>query len=353
VKVAIRADGSVEIGTGHVMRCLAIGSRLIEQGADVRFLCVQMLGHLVDRIVASGMEVRFLAPADALELSAVQRAVADWVTIDLLVVDHYGLDKTWETGVRSVAKRVMVIDDSGRSHDCHMLLDQNYPNPIHDLYLHRIPAGCELLLGPQYALLRPEFAALRAASLSRSRTNFSRLLIFMGGGDPGNETTKVLHGIGGAVLAWETVDVVIGAGNPHLREVQSACVRLPNATLHIQTSRMAELMSVADCAICAAGSTTWERCALGLPALVTILAANQAPVAEAVAAAGGHQLLGWHDQLTPEDYADALLKLDADKLCRMSQVAAGICDGRGAERVATRLTASSRGSEFRSGKLYA
>jgi spore coat polysaccharide biosynthesis predicted glycosyltransferase SpsG len=101
---------------------------------------------------------------------------------------------------------------------------------------------------------------------------------------------------------------------------------------------MAELMAAADCAICGAGNITWERCALGLPGLATIMADNQASAAAAVAAAGAHQLLGWHHNLVAEDYARALLAMDSAKLRRMSTAAAAICDGGGVTRVAERLS---------------
>jgi UDP-2,4-diacetamido-2,4,6-trideoxy-beta-L-altropyranose hydrolase len=236
-------------------------------------------------------------------------------------------------------ERIFVIDDVGRQHDCHLLLDQNYTNSIHALYSTRTPPGCEVLLGPHFALLRPEFAALRAASLSRRRARVSRLLVFMGGSDPSNETCKALHGVGRSAMANLAVDVAIGSGNPHRQAVAKACAAMDRATLHVQTKRMAQLMSEADCAIGAAGTATWERCTLGLPALITVLAENQAAIAEAVDAAGAHRLLGRPRDLTADHYARALRALSAADLAGMSREAAAICDGNGTERVAARLIA--------------
>ena len=196
-----------------------------------------------------------------------------------------------------------------------------------------------MLLGPHFALLRPEFAALRAASLSRRRESVSRLLVFMGGSDPSNETCKALLGVGRSAMANLAVDVAIGSGNPHRQAVASACAAMDRATLHVQTKQMAQLMSEADCAIGAAGTATWERCTLGLPALVTVLAENQTAIADAVAAAGAHRLLGRQHDLTADHYAQALRALGAADLARMSRAAADICDGGGAARVAARLTA--------------
>jgi UDP-2,4-diacetamido-2,4,6-trideoxy-beta-L-altropyranose hydrolase len=165
------------------------------------------------------------------------------------------------------------------------------------------------------------------------------MLVFMGGSDPCNETCKALDGICRLGRADLKLDVVIGEANPHRSAVEAACAGLAHASLHVQTARMAELMAPADCAIGAGGTATWERCALGLPAVVTILAENQAPIAEAVHAIGALRLLGRHDSVSPADYASALDALDASALGAMSQAAAAICDGKGTERVIRRMTA--------------
>ena len=159
----------------------------------------------------------------------------------------------------------------------------------------------------------------------------------MGGSDPRNETCKALDGIAQIKRTNLRVDVIIGEGNPHRRAVEAACADLPGATLHMQTAHMAELMAEVDCDLGAAGSSTWKRCTLGLPALVTILAENQVPIAETMHAIGAHRLLGWHHTLAADDYAEALQPLDPATLSAMSEAAATICDGRGAERVAANI----------------
>jgi len=345
VRVLCRVDASVEIGSGHVFRCAALARRLADAG-HVQFVCRNLAGDLNHLLETQGFDVRRLFSESEYGWTEDQDALACRAAVgaghyDWVIVDHYGLGARWERAMAHTADRILAIDDLGRQHDCQVLLDQNYQSPVHDLYRSRLPADCERLLGPKYALLRPEFAALRAESLARPRQGISRVLVFMGGSDPLNETTKALTGIArlGQVrdMARLAVDVVIGAANPHRRAVETACADLPNATLHVQTSRMAQLMADADCAIGAPGSSTWERCTLGLPAVVTILAENQAPIGEAVNEAGGHLLLGWHDAVSAEDYARGLLALDAASLNAMSTAAAAICDGAGAERVAARL----------------
>jgi UDP-2,4-diacetamido-2,4,6-trideoxy-beta-L-altropyranose hydrolase len=344
IRFLFRTDASTAIGSGHVARCAALAHVLASAGHDVQFVCRELGGDLNSWLEAEGFRVARIgggpvSSADELADAKATAASLQGRRCDWLIVDHYGLGIAWEKAMADVADRIFAIDDLGRHHDCRLLLDQNCGNPTHALYAGRVSPQCELLLGAEFALLRPDFAALRANSLQRHRDSVSRLLVFMGGSDPSNETCKALHGVGRSAMANLTVDVAIGSGNPHRQAVANACAAMDRATLHVQTKQMAQLMSEADCAIGAAGTATWERCVLGLPALVTVLAENQTAIAEAVDAAGGHRLLGRQREVTADHYAQALRALDAADLARMSRAAAAICDGGGAERVAARLTA--------------
>lgn len=338
MRVLCRADASIAIGSGHVMRCTTLGRALAANRHTVDFICRDIPGHLNDWLAAQGFAVHRIPVACTPEIDAdVCRAVTGGRCYDWLAIDHYELGADWERAMAAVAERIVAFDDVGRAHECDLLIDCNVPNPLQNLY--RLPARCVPLLGPEFALLRPEFAGLRDASLRRRRDAVRRVLVFMGGNDAANETVKVLTGLaslGGRDLA---VDVVIGAGNPHRDAVEAACGRLAGATLHLQTEHMPELMAGADCMVGAGGNTTWERCALGLPAIVTILADNQVQAAEELAVAGAHILLGRHDVLLPADYARALAGLDARSLAAMSIAAANICDGRGLPRIMKRLEA--------------
>jgi UDP-2,4-diacetamido-2,4,6-trideoxy-beta-L-altropyranose hydrolase len=336
MRIAFRTDASVAQGTGHVMRCATLARALAESGDAVVFLCREGPGALDRWLEEAGFPVIRLAANP----SASQQADADACraalaedTYDWLIVDHYELDAAWEEAMGDRASRILAIDDLGRRHECELLLDQNYPNPIQQRYPKQTPASCKILLGPRFAMIRPEFARLRPDSIARRRGHLSRILVFMGGSDPVDETTKALAGLARADVGPLAIDVVIGGTNPHRRRIASLCASMPKVTLHVQTPRMAELMMAADLALAAGGSATWERCTLGLPSTVTILASNQETIAKAVAAAGAQHLLGWHDKLTADDYGEALAVLDAEAIAGMSKKAAAICDGRGVERV--------------------
>src|SRR5579863_6405820 len=215
MRFLFRADAALDIGTGHVVRCATLANALAKQGHEALFLCQERPGHLIDWLEAQGLPVARLAALSDRENqecdAALCRASIDVSHWDWLIVDHYALNETWETAMAPLADAILAIDDLGRRHACDVLLDQNYPNPLHELYRRKISVACDLLLGPHFALVRPEFASMRPASLTKPRQELSRLIVFMGGSDPLNETTKALNGVAVAAIPGLAVDVVIGA----------------------------------------------------------------------------------------------------------------------------------------------
>jgi UDP-2,4-diacetamido-2,4,6-trideoxy-beta-L-altropyranose hydrolase len=343
-QMVFRADASVALGTGHVMRCLALADALQRRAVTCHFICREQTGHLIELVRQHGHMVHGLPAADSVaeanDWQADCKRVAPIVRQlrpDWLIVDHYQLGNEWENRIRPSVGRLLAIDDLGRLHCCDLLLDQNVANPVHARYEASRGAGAELLLGPRFALLRPEFAHLRPQALRRRDGALRRLLVTMGGSDPVDETSKVLNGLQQVRGRDWSVDVVVGSTNPNRKSVEAACARLPAVQMHVDTARMAELMMRADCAVGAGGSTTWERCCLGLPALVTVLSSDQVTVAESLAAMGVHVNMGWSTNVSSEHYARALGELAAERLQAMAAAAAGICDGLGAERVAESL----------------
>ncbi|MCE9639654.1 MAG: UDP-2,4-diacetamido-2,4,6-trideoxy-beta-L-altropyranose hydrolase, partial [Betaproteobacteria bacterium] len=356
--VAIRVDASTAIGSGHVMRCLSLAAELTTAGAEVRFICREHAGNLCDTIAdQGGYEVHRLPAAQHThdDDSGKKLAHAAWLGTDWaddaaqtataiaahekkpdwLVVDHYALDARWESVLRSSAHNVMVIDDlADRPHACDLLLDQNLHRELGARYDGLIPSSCQLLLGPRYALLRPEFRAARTQLRNRDGT-VQRILVFFGGVDAGNETAKALRAIA-ASGANVVVDVILGPSSPHVESTRALCATLPRARLHHAPRNIAQLMSSADLAIGATGATTWERCCLGLPAIVISLAQNQESIAHALADGSLAVYLGASAAVTPDMIAAALLELmrDPSRVAAMSRACAEITDGNGAARVA-------------------
>lgn len=362
-KVAFRVDASLRIGSGHVMRCLTLADGLRRRGLHCHFISREHPGNLLNMIVAAGHHLSVLPmdPAsdkerkrDNAELVHSSWLGNDWLTdarqtrsalggvrVDWLIVDHYGIDYRWESQLRDCCDHLFVIDDlADRDHECAILLDQNMVGDMEDRYNGRLSDKCTRLLGPKYAMLRSEFAVLRPPTLMhRESKSMERLLIFMGGSDPGNETAKVLEGVRRSAKSWQHVDIVVGAAYGWIASLQVEARELGRAVVHVQTSEMPRLMAQADFAVTGGGSVTWEKCALGLPSLVTVLASNQRSIAETMHRNGALLTLGEAPEITPEVYSEALDGMTAHAAYRMSQRSRLLCDGLGLERVLNAMAA--------------
>lgn len=341
IRVAIRVDSSVSIGSGHLMRCLTLAERLRRQeNAEVHFISRDLEGNLHDRIKKAGFLLHVLPRHSWNESLA---GYAAWLTVpqevdaeetktflqeigkvDWLVVDSYALDKRWERKMQSFADRIFVIDDlANREHDCDVLLDQNFYLDKEHRYIGFVPDTCKLLLGPQHALLREEFYEARA-HLCKRNGKIKRILVFYGGSDMTNETLKAVN----ALSIWHgmhpgaTVDVIVGASNSHRQEIKAFCNSLETREwmeYHCQVDNMAEFMARADLALGAGGSTTWERCFLELPSIVTSVAENQKKIAEDCAAAGYITYLGCAETVTKAQIVSALDAATKERLSEQTE----------------------------------
>jgi UDP-2,4-diacetamido-2,4,6-trideoxy-beta-L-altropyranose hydrolase len=262
---------------------------------------------------------------------------------DLLVVDHYGLDQGFEAGLRPWAKQILVIDDlADRSHDTDYLLDQTLLRRG-EAYAGLVPQHCQFFLGGGHALLRPQFRAARAAALQHRAGSqaVQRVLVAIGGVDGRGLTPLALRAIHDSGLDV-TVDVIMGGQAPALPEVKKLIEELPLLIhLHVDTDQVASLMRRADLAIGAAGTSSAERCCLGLPTLAVTVADNQRGNALALEQAGAAHLLGWWQEVDEVSICAALQRLsgDAAKLRKMADAAATMIDGDGATRVAAAIAA--------------
>ena len=359
MKIVFRADASIQIGSGHVMRCLTLADALRERGTDVRFICRDLPGHLGGVLADKGYPVHWLpAPGDdgtaipahtahsawlgvpwAVDADQTREQLAGLPEIEWLIVDHYALDRAWESGMRPLVKRIMVIDDlADRPHDCDLLLDQNLYGGMEQRYAGLVPADCRPLLGPRYALLRPEFREARQTLRQRDGV-VRRILVFFGGADPSNETAKALRAIQRLERPDIAVDVVVGSTNPHRAEIEALCAELPNASFHCQVANMAELMARADLAISASGLTSYELAYMGVPSLLLPLNPIQAPFAARLAACGVAVSTGFVKEFPFTAFIEILQKLLISDTHRLSLINAGkaLFDGNGVWRVADLL----------------
>ena len=334
----IRVDSSNEIGSGHVIRCLALAHALKHSNVEIFFVCRKLAGHFCDYIGEKGHNV-FELPNGTTDFQTDARETIEIIErfskpIDWLIVDHYNLDAKWESSVRNHVKQIIVIDDlADRLHDCDLIVDQNLYNNMEKRYAKLVSDKCIKLLGPRYALLRPEFKKAKE-SLRQRDGSLDRILISFGTTDPTNETLKALEAISQMNIKQLRVDVVVGMSNENKDAIRSICMKNSDTIYHHQTDNIAELMAKADLSIGSGGTTTWERCCVGLPAVVSISAKNQLELTEKVAKEGCVINLGWAQELTSKDYLKAIKNLNSQTLCRMSQKCLELVDGEGASRVA-------------------
>lgn len=367
-RIAFRADASLTIGTGHVMRCLTLAETVREAGHSVRFVTRALPGHLAARIGAAGFDTVLLPEPDGpFAPDADDPAHAAWAGVawtedarataaaiesfrpDWLVVDHYAFDERWERVLAGHVGRILAWDDlADRPHACDLLLDQNLGRGPWD-YAALVPEGARVLTGPRYAVLRPEFAALRPDALAR-RTDgaLRRIMVSMGGVDEPNATGAVLDVLAGVPgLDHVQVDVILGSRAPAIAAVRAQAAAMPMPVeVSVDVDDMARRMVRADLAIGAVGGTTWERCALGLPSLLLTIAKNQRPAAAALHDSGAAYLLG---DLSDAEWGGRLTGWLSDRgrddqLLRMATAAAGICDGEGGDRIARALFTGTEGA---------
>lgn len=349
------------MGTGHVMRCLALARALRDKGARCIFLHRLHPGHMAERIEGDGFSVVALpAPPEGgwtmgaddqeqwLGVPQEEDAAQTWQALsgagtEWLVVDHYGLDQRWEKAVESQAGRLAVIDDlANRRHMCDLVVDQNYVRQGKDRYDRLLPPACQRLIGPRYALLRAEYAMARQSSVRRGRTP-GRILVFYGGVDRSNETARALRVLSRAPFRHLSADVVIGANNPYRHEILESARRRPGTEVHSALDHLATLMAQADICLGAGGTSTWERCAVGLPTVVTSIADNQEVPARSLGETEAIEYLGPQATVTDDRLAAALESIlrDPEHLLRMADAARMVTDGLGALRVAEVLVPSS------------
>jgi UDP-2,4-diacetamido-2,4,6-trideoxy-beta-L-altropyranose hydrolase len=334
-RVLVFADSGPRIGGGHVMRCLTLARALIQRGAACAFAATPSTQDILRAFAPPDIQV-FPVLDDADGAPQAAAAWADTFAADWVLLDHYGLNADQEAALRQ-ARRLAVFDDlADRPRAADLVVNSAYGcTPA--AYDGLLPPAAVVLTGPAYAPVRPEFSHHRPAALAHRREggHLRHLLISLGLTDVEGITGRVVAAVR-PLLGDMILDVVLGAQAPSLSALCAAAKTDPHLRLHIDSHAMAELTASADIAIGAGGSSVWERCALGLPAVTVILADNQRPMAQAMTAAGLTLSVDANAPDFEPCLIQALQSLTSDAALRrsISEKAAAACDGLGADRVA-------------------
>ncbi len=319
------------------MRSLSLAAALSGRGAALAVIEHPGAGPVLQAFADPSIERLAVAGGSLNELVGQANAAADAWGADAIVVDHYGLTPIHETRLRGQGRQIIVIDDLKRTgHDAGLLIDPSFGRSPQD-YPDILQAGRIILAGPDYALLRADYAAARLGALARRqcRPPARRLLISLGLTDVRGITGRVLQLLR-PELGGLTIDVAVGSGAPSLPWLRHLAASDPTIAVHVDAPDMARLMSETDIAVGAGGSSVWERACLGLPALNLVLAENQQPLALALEAQGACLAIDARQGGLGQDLAAAFVRLrdDADLRARLSETSAKLCDGLGAGRAA-------------------
>ena len=366
MKVLFRTDASLELGAGHVMRCLTLATFMKSQDIVSEFICRADKGHLLDLIRRKGFVTHVLERRDRTEkienknrLNSTNkqtnpfnisetsdayacRPILEIFRPDWLIVDHYAIGARWHTELADMCSKLMVIDDlANRFHACDILLDQTFGRTKKD-YFDRVPEQCRLLCGSRYALLRPEFAKLRDYSLTRrQKPSLKNLLISMGGIDKDNVTTEILGALKKSTLPYNCcITVVMGAKSPWIEKVKTTAQKLNWQTeILVAVDDMATLFAESDLAIGAVGGTSLERCCLGLPTIATVIADNQRQAASFLSRGNAVKIINCGQNMQKE-LCEVLNKIlmAPHVLSELSQSCSKVTDGFGCKRVLEKMT---------------
>jgi len=347
MRVAIRTDASLSIGTGHVRRCLTLAAELRERGAEIHFLCTELPGNSIQEIADAGFRsIPLPEPlGGGVGTDEVHDAANTLVALeglgrlDWMVVDHYSLGRSWEGVVRGTGVRVLAVDDIARPHDCDMILDQT-AGSSESRYDGQVPDQAWRLIGSDFALVRGEFMRLRADARARRMEagKAQTCLVNFGGSDQSGVIPLTIRALAGSGLR---LAVVLGRASFQENEVHRALREAGLAGEVVgEVDDMPSRMLDADLSVGGGGTTSWERCCLGLPSVVVTVAENQETIARFLDQLGAGVYLGPAEVMEAPAGGRRLrrmvdrLVVDSRYRREMSLRAMSLIDGGGAARVA-------------------
>lgn len=373
--VIFRCDASQVAGSGHITRCRNLARVLKENKKNIIFICREQDGDLIDLLENEFDVLRLKRNKKQNKKIVIGREHESWLGctqeidakesiheinsfglkgIKWVVVDHYGIDKAWQTKIRKGLEascpdlKFLVIDDlANRNHNANILLDQNfYGKSTGTRYDNLVDKECIKFLGPYYALIGPEYKELRETMTKRKGVR--RVLVFLGGSDIEEITYKALHALSDKKFRGLAIDIVIGYQNRALNKIRRIANEQKNITLHRGIPSLARLMTMADLAIGAGGTTTWERACLGLPTIGIGLSSNQVPILKALGEAQHLKYIGTAKTVTIEGIRCAVTNAMED----IKNVGTGenLTDGWGAYRIYMAMFGPEKSLYLRSAK---
>jgi len=357
MKIAIRADASIEIGVGHIMRCLTLAKKLsssiVTGDVSIYFISFHLPAYLKKIILKENFNVLEISNNHQDEKWDIEfdanksiKLINQLDKFDILILDHYQLDFLWQKKLKPYYSKLLVIDDlANRKHKADFLLDQTV-NRKHIDYYPYVEKSCELLIGQSYILLRDEFKALRPAAINKRdfSSKLKNILISFGGTDVKDCSKMVIECFIklskelGKSFNYE-INIVMGSSSKQIDIIRNLIEPFPWISLHVDTEKMGTLILNADIAIGASGTSAWERCCLGLPTISFELADNQKLISEKLAELGAIINLGFPKGSSKTEIIKHVLHLTSNNksYTRMVNNCFNVCNADGAERVVNKI----------------
>ena len=329
----IRVDSSPEIGIGHMMRCLTLAQELKNNFDKIIFLTQKDSGNFIGTIMKNEFEVIFI-PTTNNDPNIIKNLLTAYSeNKNFLLIDHYDIDTNFESSLKNIFERIFVIDDlANRKHDCDLLIDQNYYRDLNQRYEKLIQNGTIALLGPKYAIIRPEFRTINKKAIKKN-SQIKKILVSFGGSDPTNECKKVLDALCSIENSKFEITVAAGIYNHKFEQLKKLYEKYSNIKIYSHVNDLSRLMLNSDLFIGAGGTTTWERFYMGLPSTVTIISDDQKESIEFLSDMGHVINLGLAKNVTSKTYVQTLQKPNSDLIYNMSLHNQKLVDGNGSNRI--------------------
>ncbi|MBL6935716.1 MAG: UDP-2,4-diacetamido-2,4,6-trideoxy-beta-L-altropyranose hydrolase [Alphaproteobacteria bacterium] len=329
MNILFRADAGIDIGSGHLMRCLGLAQYLQDEGASCSILTTAVKEPVVARwreeeIDIQEHQARRGSPEDAAAtLAAAATSGAQWI-----VADGYDFGLDWQRAAKEGGVGLLCFDDlGGASFAADLVVNQN---PGAQDLSYDMEGDGRVLAGPDYVMLRRDIRRLKRETSS----GLPRLLVTFGGYDENNLALAAMRELAG-VDADFTATVICAADGRGLEETRAFAASHPDRFRVLPPGDIVSLMAAVDLALCAGGTTALELASLGVPMVLVTVADNQEPGAAALAGAGCARLAGRGVEALP-DAARALSDLLCDAVAcgDMGRAGAALVDGDGVERIA-------------------
>lgn len=354
-KIVFRVDSGNHIGIGHMMRCLTLAKELLvsdveihfitrnHKGASINLISEDFITHLLNDGVSDILSIEdkdnyslWLGVTEEEDLRQCNLILDSIGPVDIIVLDHYSLDKTFEESVN--AKNVFVIDDLfSRIHQCDILLNQNLGTEETDYSKSKVGS---FLLGPQFSLLRPEFKKLHQELVASEFFNLpiKSILVFFGNGDIGGNCLKFAKSLRSQDLEKFIFTFILNQNHKDYEELIKWGKPHQNVKILSFVSEMSKVILEHDFFIGAGGATSWERACLGVPSAILNVAENQVKICEALDYYNWAYYLGKNDQLENHVWHDLLdNKINTPLTMKMALNAFNGVDGEGTIRVCQKI----------------